>query len=73
VFGSIESVKRFGIGLKHVTASIHYQFHTVQLTNGDTIPIQTEVLEVETAKERVDVDGTVRGIHRVGDLLSCGY
>src|SRR3954471_15110755 len=70
VFGSIESVKRFGLGLKHVTASIHYQFHTVRLTNGDTIPIQTEVLEVETAKERVDVDGTVRGIHPVASLSS---
>jgi LssY C-terminus len=70
VFGSIESVKRFGLGLKHVTASIHYQFHKVRLTNGDTIPIQTEVLEVETAKERVDVDGTVRGIHPVASLSS---
>ncbi|MFL6450877.1 MAG: LssY C-terminal domain-containing protein [Bryobacteraceae bacterium] len=70
VFGTIESVKRFGLGLKHVTASIHYQFHTVRFTNGDTIPIQTEVLEVETAKERVDVDGTVRGIHPVASLSS---
>jgi hypothetical protein len=70
VFGTIASVKPFGLGLKHVTASIHYQFHTVQLTNGDTIPIQTEVLEVETAKERVDVDGTVRGIHPVASLSS---
>jgi hypothetical protein len=70
VFGSIESATPFGLGLKHVTASIHYQFHTVRLTNGDTIPIQAELLEVETAKERVDVDGTVRGIHPVASLSS---
>jgi LssY C-terminus len=70
VLGSVESVKRFGLGLKHVTASIHYRFHTVRLTNGNTIPIQTEVLEVETAKERVDVDGTIRGIHPVASLSS---
>jgi hypothetical protein len=63
-------VKRFGVGLKNVTATVHYQFHTVRLNNGDTIPIQTEVLEVETAKERVDVDGTVRGIHPVASLSS---
>jgi hypothetical protein len=63
-------VKRFGFGLKHITASIHYQFHTLRLPNGDTIPIQTEVLEVETAKERVDVAGTVRGIHPVASLSS---
>jgi len=70
VFGSIKSAQRFGLGLKQLTASIHYQFHTVRLANGETIPIQTEVLEVETAKERVDVDGTVRGIHPVASLSS---
>jgi len=70
VLGSVESVNRFGWGLKHITASIHYRFDTVRLTNGDTILVQTEVLEVETAKERVDVDGTVRGIHPVATLSS---
>jgi LssY C-terminus len=70
VIGSIESVKRFGFGLKQVTATIRYQFHTLQLPSGNTIPIQTELLEVETAKERVDVDGTVRGIHPAASLSS---
>jgi len=70
VFGSVESVKRFGLGLKQVTASIHYRFHAVRLTSGDTVPVQTEVLEVETAKERVDADGTVRGIHPAATLSS---
>jgi hypothetical protein len=70
ILGSVASVKRFGLGLKHVTASIHYRFHTVRLTSGETIPVQTEVLEVETAKERVDDDGTVRGIHPVATLSS---
>jgi hypothetical protein len=63
LFGSIESVTPFGFGLREVTATIHFQFHTLRLPDGATIPIQTEVLEVDTAKERVDVDGTVRGIH----------
>jgi len=70
VFGSIKTAQQFGLGFKQLTASIHYQFHTVRLANGETIPIQTEVLEVETAKERVDVDGTVRGIHPVASLSS---
>ena len=35
-----------------------------------TIPIQAEVLEVETAKELVDVEGTVRGIHPAASLSS---
>ncbi len=70
LIGSIESVKRFGLGLKQVTASIHYQFHTLQFLNGEAISIHSEVLEVETAKERVDINGTVRGIHPAVSLSS---
>ncbi len=70
LFGSVESVQRFGLGLKHITARIRYQFHTLQLPAGDTIPIHTELLEVETAKERVDLDVTVRGIHPAASLSS---
>ncbi len=70
LIGSIESVKRFGFGLKQVTATIQYQFHTLQLPSGNAIPVRTELLEVETAKERVDVDGTVRGIHPAASLSS---
>ena len=70
ISGSITSVKRFGLGLKQVIASIRFQFDTLRLLNGDTIPIETELLEVETAKERVDLDGAARGIHPVASLSS---
>jgi hypothetical protein len=70
LFGSVESVKRFGLGLKQVTAKIRYQFHTLRFPNGDTIPIHAELLEVDTAKERVDVDGMVRGIHPAASVSS---
>jgi LssY C-terminus len=70
LIGSIETVERLGFGLKQVTATIRSQFHTLQLPNGLTIPIHTELLEVETAKERVDVDGTVHGIHPAASLSS---
>ena len=43
LIGSVDSVKRFGLGLKQVTARIHYQFHTLRLPNRHTIPIHTEV------------------------------
>ena len=70
VIGSVESVKRFGFGLKQTTASIRYHFRTLRLPNGDAIPIEAELLEVENAKERIDVDGTVRGIHPAASLSS---
>lgn len=70
LFGSIASVKRFGFGLKQTTARINYEFHTLRLPSGNTIPIHSELLEVETAKERVDVDGTVHGIHPAASISS---
>ena len=70
VIGSVESVKRFGFGLKQTTASIQYRFHTLRFPNGNNVPIETELIEVENAKERVDVAGTVRGIHPVASVSS---
>lgn len=70
VSGVIENVNPLGFGLKHTTADIHYRFDTVRLKNGETISIQSEVVEVETAKERVDLAGTVRGIHPIASLSS---
>ena len=70
LIGSIGSVKRFGLGFKQVTAAINYRLHTLQFLNGEATPIETELLEVETAKERVDIDGTVRGIHPAVSLSS---
>ncbi len=74
LFGSLDEVNRVGLGLKHATASINYRFHTLQLPNGDTIPIKTQLVQVETAKERVDSKGVVHGIHPAADLSSgIGY
>src|SRR5437660_584123 len=70
VSGVIENVNRFGLGLKHTTANIHYSFDTLRLRNGETIPIQSELVEVETAKEHVDDTGTVHGIHPIASLSS---
>ena len=68
--GSITSVIRLGLGLRHTTASLRFQFHLLHLPAGDTLPIRAQLLEVETAKERVDRDGVVHGIHPVASLSS---
>jgi LssY-like putative type I secretion system component LssY len=70
ISGVVENVNRLGWGLKHTTASIRYDFDTLRLRNGKTILIKSEVVEVETAKERVDVTGTVHGIHPMASLSS---
>jgi hypothetical protein len=56
--------------LKHSTASIAYNFNTLRLPSGAEVPINTQLLEVETAKEHVDNLGTVRGIHPIVSLSS---
>jgi LssY-like putative type I secretion system component LssY len=68
--GVIENVNRIGLGLKHTTATIGYNFDTLRLRNGETILIKSEVAGVETAKERVNVTGTVQGIHPMASLSS---
>ncbi len=68
--GVIENVSPIGLGLKHTTASIGYNFDALRVGNSETIPIKSEVVEVETAKERVDVTGTVHGIHPIASLSS---
>jgi hypothetical protein len=70
VSGVIENVNRFGLGIKHTTATIGYKFDALRLRSGETILIKSQVVEVETAKERVDVTGTVRGIHPIASLSS---
>lgn len=70
VSGVIENVNPIGFGLKHRTATIRYNFDALRLRSGETILIKSQVVEVETAKERLDVTGTVQGIHPIASLSS---
>jgi LssY C-terminus len=70
LLGSIADATAIGFGLKHSTASIAYAFRKLQLPSGEAIPVNTKLVEVETAKENVDGLGTVHGIHPVASLSS---
>ncbi len=70
LLGSIATATAIGFGLKHSTASIAYSFNTIRLPNGTEVPVNTQLAEVETAKEHVDNLGTVRGIHPIVSLSS---
>ena len=70
LLGSIENSVALGFGLKHSLASLTYDFHTLQLPDGVTLPVNTQLVEVETAKEDVDDFGTVHGIHPIMTLSS---
>ena len=70
VLGSITHATAIGLGLKHSTASLSYGFHTLVVMEGIAIPINAQLVEVETAKEHVDELGIVRGIHAIVSLSS---
>jgi hypothetical protein len=70
LFGSVANATAIGLGLKHSTARIAYAFHTLQLPDGAEIPVNTQLFEVETAKEHVDALGIVHGIHPIVSLSS---
>jgi hypothetical protein len=68
--GGVQKVVRLGLGLKHLAASIAYDFDTLRLPGGEVISIKTSLTEVETAKERVSGDGIVHGISPTANVSS---
>ena len=60
----------FSLGLKHTTASIRYDFHTLLLPGDAAVPVSAQLVEVDTAKEQVDDFGTVYGIHPIVSVSS---
>jgi hypothetical protein len=70
ISGAVQSVDRLGFGIKHCTASLEYQFDSVELPDGRAFPVKTRVREVETARERVGESGIISGISPTASLSS---
>lgn len=70
LLGSITKATALGLGLKHATASIGYAFHTLLLPGETAVPVNAQLVEVDTAKEHVDHLGTVNGVYPIVSLSS---
>jgi LssY C-terminus len=70
LFGSVTDATAIRLGLKHSTATISYGFHALLLPDGAAIPVNAQLVAVDTAKEQVDGLGTVYGIHPIVSLSS---
>jgi LssY C-terminus len=68
ISGTVISAKALGFGLKRGGAELDICFDTLRLEDGTAYPIQARVAEVETARERVGVDGTIQGINPAASL-----
>ena len=70
LLGSVTSATAIGLGLKHSTATLSYGFHALLRPGCAAVPVNTQLVEVDTAKEHVDDLGTVYGIHPIVSLSS---
>ncbi len=68
--GHVGLVHKLGFGIKHSTASITLQFESLTVPGGKPVPISARVVEVETARERVNGSGVIGGIHPVANFSS---
>jgi hypothetical protein len=61
VDGTVTAVRKVGLGLAHETAYLEIIFDRIISAEGATLPIASQVVEVDNARERVS-KGKIRGI-----------
>ena len=61
IVGTVQSVRKVGLGVRHETAALKFSFQHVVLTADTTLPIEASVVAVDNAREQV-TNGVVRGI-----------
>jgi hypothetical protein len=60
VYGNVVRAKRVGVGLVRERARLQLQFNSLQLPGGSTLPIVSQLIEVENAREKI-IAGTIIG------------
>jgi opacity protein-like surface antigen len=68
VEGSVVAVRKVGLGVVHETARLDLRFDRVVLSDGESVPLQCKVIEVENARESVDAQGRIQGIRSTATL-----
>lgn len=66
--GTVKSVQRVGLGIIHENAALDLEFNSVTLPDGDRLPLSARVQEVDTGRERVSRDGSIRGVRPTSSL-----
>lgn len=68
VQGRVERVHRVGLGLIHETASLRFRLDEVLTKSHDPQPMETRVVSIDNAREKVDNKGTVHGIRATASM-----
>jgi LssY C-terminus len=67
VQGTVDSVRKVGIGLRHETAALKFDFNQIEVAPGATLDVAGEVAEIDNAREPVS-NGVVHGIRSTNTL-----
>jgi len=68
--GKVRSVKRVGLGVVHETASMRLAFTELQIPGNGPQQIESRLLAIDNARERVDRKGAIHGIRATASLSS---
>jgi len=68
VRGRVSRVHRVGIGLIHETALLDLDFNEMRFPDGRSYPLETRLVGVDSARERVDSHGGIHGIRATAAL-----
>jgi hypothetical protein len=66
--GAVVAVRKVGLGVVHETAQIDLVLQSLVLPDGTTVPLSSELTEVENARETVDKEGRIQGIRSTSTL-----
>lgn len=64
--GTITQAHGVGWGIKHETAAFTLEFNIVKLPDGASLPIPTQLYQVENSREAVNSKGKVQGVRSTG-------
>src|SRR5690242_17176892 len=62
VVGHVQSVHRVGLGVAHETARLRLEFSGLRFPDGETFAIESRLVGIDNARERVDRSGSIHGI-----------
>jgi hypothetical protein len=66
--GSVVAVRKVGLGFVHETAQIDLVLQTLVLADGTSVPLHSELTQVENARESVDKEGRIQGIRSTSTI-----
>ena len=70
LFGRVRNVRRVGLGIEHETARLRLDFYELRFPDGRVHGVETRLIGVDNARERVDRNGVIHGIRATASFSS---